>query len=493
MIPNSHDFQIIIHQFSFFLLKEQVFLLSPMAFYLISKTGSPFRIKIPTNISLIEEKVIFCFELLLSLFETNSQIQIFFKDIEYFLFLSKVLENSFLEETCKNVTPDNSQFFYFSSKCFSLYADISFLNNFVIKIDDKEFHCNRNFLCCISDLIFEMTLLNSDVEIFEIILNPNDISDFMNIFQGNPFIMSEYNLKTIFEISNQLKCSLLYEQLDHFISEVNTLKDSVAFLKQSFCRFFPSRYRNSVQYVAVNFFLLSYQDFFEFSVQTIQQILISDFLKLHDENSLFEFILQLIQQDLSNLFLAQYVCFSVIDANLLQDFFDLLTIQNISFEIFENLKKSIILTHSSLPQNRWLKPQLIFNQADQQEIQRAFSFISVDSSKAIESFDSFFQNYTLLKNELEKSRHKVKLCKERFHSIIEQKDEELELAEKKNQELLIENLNLKNLIDIPQIQRQQHKLVEQPEINHSSLVLSLTLIPIILLLIFYIIYLKMLK
>jgi hypothetical protein len=113
----DRTFEINICSKSFFLSKEQIFLISNKAYLYILETQESFNIIAPPNIS--KDLLISCFQELFSLFSTKSEIKIYPNNVNSFLHLSKIFEISSLYIICQNVMSSGEpQSFFLSSEMF---------------------------------------------------------------------------------------------------------------------------------------------------------------------------------------------------------------------------------------------------------------------------------------------------------------------------------------------------------------------------------------
>jgi hypothetical protein len=189
-------FQINICSKSFFFSKEQILLISSKVYLHIFETQESFNISIPPNIS--ENSLISCFQELFSLFSSRSEIKISPNNVDPFLYLSKIFENSSLYVICQNVLASKiAQPFFLSSESFHHISKDIFhlLNDFRILFSDCYFECNKIFASLISNKIFTHSVKfpKDDFIDFSNSSDPEVAKKFLKIIRGKSIGMNELN------------------------------------------------------------------------------------------------------------------------------------------------------------------------------------------------------------------------------------------------------------------------------------------------------------
>jgi hypothetical protein len=230
----TKKFKLIIHNKEFNLTKEQVYLISPRLYSFLLKTYLPYEIPIPlddneTKIS--SDELINAFESIVSLFYISTQIEISQTNVHVYQYIADVLGNNLLDYVCKNVSRDKTKFFKFSSKMFvEGTQEIKYsLLDFDVYINGYKIQCNRNFVSCLSELIFHSLL--SDISLnefkFDNISHPQIFIFLFDIFQGYPFKLENFSMKEVVESFCILGCPFQIE--NYFADDFNELISLLSF------------------------------------------------------------------------------------------------------------------------------------------------------------------------------------------------------------------------------------------------------------------------
>jgi hypothetical protein len=145
------------------------------------------------------------FEQICSLFYQNDEILIDKTNAQQFKYLSGVLENDLLKESCLNVEEARPSIFKFSSERFGQIpsSDFSSLDNFKIFIDDKIIESNLAFTCCLSQRLFNLVLSNSELQSL----------DFDDVETNS----EQFSRLSIYSIENLLSSSYLVLPSENFL------------------------------------------------------------------------------------------------------------------------------------------------------------------------------------------------------------------------------------------------------------------------------------
>jgi hypothetical protein len=198
------------------LTKEEAFLLSPKAYYSILQSSLPFEIS-PSSDQTKKSKALIlkCFGDLIQLFSTITQIKISSSNVEAFKYLNNYLCNPFLKNICLKVTPNKSQLFSFTSKMF-LFCDeeiLKSLNDFDIFINGKTLSFNKHFICCLTDIIFQLVLKDNTLTYYRFETSSfNDHIIFLtSILSGTVIESADYLDEKLILCFNILGCTSLFE------------------------------------------------------------------------------------------------------------------------------------------------------------------------------------------------------------------------------------------------------------------------------------------
>jgi hypothetical protein len=231
---NSKIFPIKVVNKTFSFTKEQYFLLSPTVYDSINQGSFPFIIPLPYDQSISFEQLQTCFEHLVSLFSTQTQLKINLSNVDVYQYLSNVLDNPFIASICQNLSFSENNIFQFNSKMFlNVSKEIrESLNDFNVFLDNHQIHCNKCFSCCLSKSIYDAVLQDQSLTEFHFHLNVADI-----IFQSIFNILFGYTFK-IKNVSQQnlLKCFCLVGCPFEIKYEIEHFKELISFLSLPYCQ-----------------------------------------------------------------------------------------------------------------------------------------------------------------------------------------------------------------------------------------------------------------
>jgi hypothetical protein len=201
--------------------------------------------------------------------------------------LAEILNNTNFPLVCKTVKSFNKdQTFYLTSEAFNQIPNDLFdsLNDFQIQFKDCKFDCNKLYASLISKRIFRRIsdLPNNSFIDFCNCPNSELIKVFFEILRGRKILIKESNILQISE-------TICFREFDsYYIHDIT--------------KYF------TFDFTSNDIFSLS-----SHSVDTIQTIFSSVFIRFKNEGQIFSFIHSLIKKDRNNLKALKYILFGLID------------------------------------------------------------------------------------------------------------------------------------------------------------------------------------
>jgi hypothetical protein len=143
--------------FRIFLAKEQTLLLSTSAFEYNHQFVEPFIVGNQSK-HIPDDEVLDDLSSFLSLFDDAEQVEINYRNMPAYFFISLQFDNSYLKDICLRVNANILQIFFFSSTrfLFTYKRTLSALFDFTVYINNEPFSCNSAFACCLSQEIFDL-------------------------------------------------------------------------------------------------------------------------------------------------------------------------------------------------------------------------------------------------------------------------------------------------------------------------------------------------
>lgn len=290
---------------SFLFSKEEILILSSLAYDFISLTREPFQIKfysyfnVKHNIIDSPDKYLNdflefndCFNQLVSLFSTKNSICINDSNQKYFKIIAFQLQNKSFSNACESFDE-----FYFSSDNFQ---EISyyFEKDLTIKLKRKIIKINSVFSSLISHKIFKHLQIYKTQELdFEDFDYPKILLNILMIQNGDKFIIDKYPLENIIK-------SMLYLQVP----------------------------------------ILKYQYLLSL-VQQFETVLSSPSFYIENEQILFDLILKKISENQEFAVLIKYLHFGLCNRQELNDFIESFLMNQIDFKMFPYIKMTFYFNY----------------------------------------------------------------------------------------------------------------------------------------------------
>jgi hypothetical protein len=192
----NYSVQLSTSKYSFSL--PQLPFLSVKAFNHFKHSIDPFTIPITSKASktnnFSESKLIQYFDQLVSLFHSSTELTVNEQNVEYFHYLSKVLDNRYLEKLCLLVKSFNR------SKIFKLTSlqlknipnkELKTLNNFNLFVKKDKIKINYSLFSCVSDKFLQMKESKNEI-IFSKFphIHMKCFESFLALFKGFLFLLT---------------------------------------------------------------------------------------------------------------------------------------------------------------------------------------------------------------------------------------------------------------------------------------------------------------
>jgi cell division protein FtsB len=258
--------------------------------------------------------------------------------VHVFKYIADFLDNKILQHICINVSKGQKQFFKFSSKMFGKRSKQvqNSLIDFTVHLKGKSIQCNRNFVSCFSDLIFNSVFHNTYLDHFHFddYNSPNQQVFFslFQLFDGQPFNTLSFSTEEIIQCFCIIGCPFQIE-----CCFGNNFQEIVYFLFLPYIHNQVKLYQFCISSIASKFYKIPLEILSNLSFQSLKVILSNKEFKRPSEHSLF----QLFIQDQSKYPLLEFVDFCKIDFKILQSFFEKLKHTDLNFQLFEQIKQLI--------------------------------------------------------------------------------------------------------------------------------------------------------
>jgi hypothetical protein len=196
--------------------KEEAYLFLPKGYLYILENLTPFTIPLPTNKkykNIKSEDLIQAFEQLSLLFSILTNVQIDQTNVHVFTYISRILENEYLDSACKYFLNGQAQnqIFVLSSRMLFEHSNkiIKSLYNFTIFINNTKIKCNKAFCCCLSQAVFQASFNDESLSEygFNNIQNTEIFFSVFEILYGQSFQLNVYSIKEILECCCIVGCT----------------------------------------------------------------------------------------------------------------------------------------------------------------------------------------------------------------------------------------------------------------------------------------------
>jgi hypothetical protein len=239
---NQNSFQkeyvIQIGDIQYLFSRLQIAFLSLNALFHFEETNQPFILFPSESIQISDLNSAFLS--LIALFEDQTGLIIYEKNIKVMTFLAEVLDNPLLLFKCYDFTPSFPQSFRFSSTNLLFIPQIkrNLLNDFKVIFNGKTFEVNYSLFCCCADKLNEMNSNQSEMK-FEI---PNEhfhcFDSFLNLFQGKSFHFQNYSFDSLSYLIQFFGLSCLFESISSSFSKPNGVIGSINFVSIPHCELY---------------------------------------------------------------------------------------------------------------------------------------------------------------------------------------------------------------------------------------------------------------
>jgi hypothetical protein len=339
----------------FLFSKIQIALLSPSAFKYFLHQNLPLKIEVPEDLN--SNTLIDCFINLYSLFDSSDHLTISTKTLNEFTFLADFLDNRFLMKQCKKVCPSQPQIFSLQPKIFLCYPK-SWLNklaDFDLKINNHQVLISYPLFSCICDKFTQS--LHQEHSLSISIPNEylNCFISFFDLMKGFSFNFDNYNYSNLKSLIDSFGITSLVQVMSEKVPFPESLEDSLLFRSQPCCEFLETHFTQSSFIIIQHFPSLSFEDLNQFPNSHLMEIFGSNYLQIENEDYLFNLIMKMIEEDKSRISLLGAVQVAYVSENLLNDFFEKISTNDIDLELLESMKKKIVDGNTNLEKlsQRW--------------------------------------------------------------------------------------------------------------------------------------------
>jgi hypothetical protein len=394
--PFNKNFTFKVHDQIFKLTKEEAFLITPNLFLQIQNNKAFLEIPLPSNQLISSDELITAFTSLISLFSTSVKIEINNSNLKIYNYFADQLQNSFLQNLCRQVTVNKSQFFEFTSMMFSgaSHKALSSLNDFSIYFGKHEFQCNKLFSSCLSNSIFQLVLVAPSLTEchFDEIKDQRILNSLFNILKGIPFEISNIPPDDLIQSFNLIGCS--------FEIDFRSFDDLISFVSSPSSHLQKELYDKSIELITSNFDQMTTKHIQQLSFQNIHSLMIHQSLKLQSETFLFN----LFKEDERKLLLFQFVKFPYLDFSSLKSFFQNFDFNEINFELFNKFKELIFLDDNEIPKYRWNQVLTFIYLEDYdfiiKDLKRIFQNEQIDIKELIKKHSDLLNKISNLENDI---------------------------------------------------------------------------------------------
>jgi hypothetical protein len=233
---------------------------------------------------------------------------------------------------------------------------IKSLHNFTIYVNNENIKCNKAFSCCLSQAIFKAVFNELSIEEFHFknIQNQDLFISFFNILCEESFQTNNYSNRELIECLSIVGSSIEIPYEFQDCDEINW------FLSLHFSKSQNKLYNKCIKIVATDFQKFPTEYLQNLSAQTLETVFTDNAFIRPSEKFLFN----LLNKDKSKFYLLKFVNLFEVNSTDLKYFLDHLEVNEVDFELFENIKQL-----------------LFFNQNYAQSLQKENSQLKEQNSK----------------------------------------------------------------------------------------------------------------
>lgn len=229
----------------------------------------------------------------------------------------------------------------------SLYRE----NDFTFIVNGETYQISSLMAELISKKIKESKKIDIGISIFCMdTQNNGDFSNFIDIINSGKKAVSEEELPFIYEIIEILDCDII--QINEPTDWPNLTLDIIlneAKKHENVARFYPQRYQEEISFISSHFYLIcenQRDQLAELHFDTLNNILKNPKLKLYEEDQLIDFLNFLYRPNSNYKYLYEYVNFSNISIEKMDEFESIFDPNDITGEVWKRIiksKKTIII------------------------------------------------------------------------------------------------------------------------------------------------------
>jgi hypothetical protein len=180
--------------------------------------------------------------------------------------------------------------------------------------------------------------------------------------KGFSFSFDSFDYSSLEKLSDCFGITSLLQIINSQVPFPQTLQESIDFISQPYCGFLEDHFNHSLKVIIQNFTLISFDELSKLKNSHLIKIFSSDFLQIESEDYLFQIITKMIEKDKNRMLLLRSVKLDYVSNNLLKEFIDNISNDEIDFEFFEALKKRLFADYSDQQtlSKRWItKPKVL--------------------------------------------------------------------------------------------------------------------------------------
>ncbi|KAK8842714.1 hypothetical protein M9Y10_025575 [Tritrichomonas musculus] len=249
--------------------------------------------------------------------------------------------------------------------------------NFTFIVNGKVYETTRIIADLLSPFIRNLHFIDETINEFsfntKIETNPNDntdyFSDFLALSKFEIVYIDAKHRQYYSEYFNHLGNYNEYFRLHPIITDEITTKDAIDQLisiteytniNPETKEFFDKKIRSLVKSVAVNFECIDKRKLRSLSYDIIEEIISSESLKLHEEDTLLQFVIELYENNHNNASLFEYIIFQNVSDDTFKNFITKFEINDVNEGIWKSVCHRLLSpktkkTESSFIQNRYLE------------------------------------------------------------------------------------------------------------------------------------------
>jgi hypothetical protein len=190
----------------------------------------------------------------------------------------------------------------------------------------------------------------------------NCFLSFFDLMKGYPFHLSNFEFSNLKSLIDCFGITSLVQALLSKVPVPKTLEESLESITQSCCEILKDHFNRSLSLIIQNFSSIPFEALPKIPSSHLIRIFSSDLLQLECKDILFQLIVKMIEEGKNKIVLLKGAKLDYVSGNLLKEFLQKISNDEIDFELFKALKRRVIPDYSDLGKlsNRWTKNQKSF-------------------------------------------------------------------------------------------------------------------------------------